>query len=113
MQEIKKYSDVRNSFNGINVLENWQFNCLMNYGNTVISKKHFDERIVNEYYEIFGKRISLKAIPQIEGTEVFTLCEESLINKIYLILGKWVKFRFVPRLTQKDSDCYIIECIKN
>ena len=32
MQEIEKYSDVRNSFNGINVLQNWQFNCLMNYG---------------------------------------------------------------------------------
>jgi len=32
MQEIEKYSDVRNSFNGINVLENWQFNCLIVYG---------------------------------------------------------------------------------
>lgn len=113
MQETKEKIIIQNSLNTINVLENWQFNCLMNYGNTVISKKRFDERIVNEYYEIFGKRISLKAIPQIEGTEVFTLCEESLINKIYLILGKWVKFRFVPRLMQKDSDCYIIECIKN
>lgn len=94
------------------VLENWQFNCLRNYGNTVISKTHFDERIAKEYYENYGKKISLKMVSKIEGTEEFSLCEQSLIEKVYLILGKKVRFRFVPRYTPNDSDCYIIECIK-
>ena len=91
------------------VLENWQINCLKNYGNTIISKKHLDQKLAVVHYYLCGKKISYSHLKKESNSDKYKECMKTLINDLELLLDKKVSFRFIPSFYGWDADCYVIE----
>lgn len=86
--------NVKSNVNFAPVLENWQMNCLKNFGNTIISKKHIDEKLSIVYYYIYGTKIRYNVLNKEAYLEKYNECFEVLRSHLEFLLNKNVSFRF-------------------
>lgn len=106
-----KNQEFNSSRNSIltHILENWQMNCLRNYGNTIINKRHLDKKLSEIYYYLYGTKINPNVLNKVSYLEKYNECFEVLKSNLKFLLNKEVNFRFSPSIFGWDADCYIIE----
>ena len=106
--KTQEFNSSRNSIL-THILENWQMNCLRNYGNTIINRRHLDKKLSEIYYYLYGTKIRYNVLNKESYLEKYNECFEALRSHLEFLLNKSVSFRFSPSVYGWDADCYIIE----
>lgn len=100
-----------NKFVYAQFFENWQIHCLRQYGNVLISQKHFDEMVAKMYSYLYGVKVKYNSLNKAPYLDKYIECQNLLLSHLETMLGSKLELRDCPPQNSWEVDCIIIECI--
>lgn len=95
----------------VNILDDWQILNLNKFNNTIISQKHFDERLVKIHELLYSSKINIVTLKCNKFKDKYEKCKSYYIEEIKNIFRKDVNFVLLPGEPGTSVDCLKIELL--